>query len=71
MTDVDSEYKHCILKAKSKGSFANKDIEFNAIYDSVTGISPGFIAGHEGILSQKRSWPLRFLSSFLIYVFYC
>lgn len=68
-TDVNPEYKHCFLKAKSQGRFVHEDIEFNAIYDSVPGISPGFVARHEGVLGQRRSWPLRFLSSFLIICF--
>ena len=66
MTDVDPEYRHC---AKSKGSFANEDIEIDNIYDSVMGRAPGFVAEREGILSQKRIWPLRFVVS-VSYVFY-
>ncbi|KAH9168864.1 hypothetical protein EDB89DRAFT_2245022, partial [Lactarius sanguifluus] len=54
---VDREYEHCFLRARSNGGFTEDDIEFNGIMDrdDDDGDAPEFVKKYEQMLGRKRN----------------
>lgn len=52
---VDSEYEPCFIRVSSQGSFLDRDVELNDIYDvSDDSEIPTFVRNYEDILGRKR-----------------
>ncbi|KAH8998393.1 hypothetical protein EDB92DRAFT_1941237 [Lactarius akahatsu] len=53
---VDPEYKHCFLKAHSKGGLTEEDIQFNGIMDRDNDDrdAPEFVKKYKQMLARKR-----------------
>ncbi|KAH9165661.1 hypothetical protein EDB89DRAFT_2008541 [Lactarius sanguifluus] len=54
ISQMDPEYKHCLLYANSKGGFTFEDIELNNIVDAKDRDAPEFVKTYEQMLGRKR-----------------
>ncbi|KAH9177385.1 hypothetical protein EDB89DRAFT_1936360 [Lactarius sanguifluus] len=54
ISQMDPEYKHCLLYAHSKGDFTFEDIELNNIVDAKDRDVPEFVKKYKQMLARKR-----------------